>query len=1065
MPGEPERLEDMGMRLGALPDEPSTARGPQGPGAAARTRAAGSPGTADPQRHWFADMTAEGIWRFEIDPPVPADLEEGQLISTILERARVAECNAACAQQHGYASPHDMLGLRLVDVTSGPRDQIREAVAQFVRAGFHLTDLETVDQGAASGPRVVLNHVIGTLTEGHLVGGWGTQRDVTEQKRAEEALRASEERLRFLIENVSDVVLMVDAAGIIQFESPSVERVLGHRPEERVGLDARASVHPDDLPLACEALAAALREPGAMSPIIDVRIRHRDGSWRSMQAVGKGVVDPSGRHSILLSLRDVTEHRRMEETLRESQRAMATLLSNLPGMAYRCRNEGKRTMEFVSQGCLALTGYQPEELVLNRRIAYNGIVHPADQDLSTQEIRVALAAREPFEIVYRIVTADGATKCVREVGRGVYLDDGTLVALEGFIADITERRHAEESLRESEETLRVFINAIPEPAFLLDSDFRVLAINEAMARSLGATAEDLVGGPAFDLLPPTLAGPRRARVEQALRTGRPLQWEDERNGRSFLNHVYPVPDATGNPARVAVFAFDLTERKRADEQLVRLAAAVEQSAEDIVLTDVDGNITYVNSAFERTTGYSRAEALNRSPRFLDSGYHDEEFYRAIWAIIGTGRAWKGRFSNRTKDGRVILQDASISPIREPSGRIVGYVSARRDVTQQVEREQHAARAEKLEAIGTLAGGIAHDFNNILSAIVGYTQMAQMKCSRGSAIHQDLEAVLQGSRRAAELVRQILTFSRQERGEEKPVQASPLVKEATKFLRASIPTTIEIRGDFRSDSVVLADPTEIHRIVVNLCTNAALAMREKGGVLEVGLADVDLDAALVARHPGLEPGRYLRLRVRDTGCGMSREVMARIFEPFFTTRGEGEGSGMGLPVVHGIVKRCRGAIAVESEPGKGTTFDVLLPVVQREAPVTAAAPEPPHGGTERVLFVDDEPLVAGLAVALLGRLGYRVRTFTDSRQALAAFEAEPDAFDLVITDMTMPGVTGEALARRVKRLRPDLPVILCTGYSETMNAEKARSLGIDEFAMKPVAVDDLTKIVRRVLDRR
>ena len=754
----------------------------------------------------------------------------------------------------------------------------------------------------------------------------------------------SEAYFRFVVENVSDVVLVVDAAGTILFESPSVERVLGHKPEERVGANALGSIHPDDLRLALDALAHTLREPGVAGRIIEVRVRHKDGSWRTVQALGQGVVDAEGRHSVILSLRDVTEPRRMEETLRESQRAMATLLSNLPGMAYRCRNDAKWTMEFVSQGSVELTGYRPEDLVRNRRVAYNDIVHPEDQDLSTQDIQRALRARGPFEITYRIVTAGGVVKWVRELGRGVFAEDGGLVALEGFITDITERR-------------------------------------------------------------------------------------------------------------------------RAEEQLVRLAAAVEQAAEDVVLMDVDGNITYVNSAFERTTGYSRAEALNRSPRFLDSGAHDEAFYRDIQAIAGSGRTWKGRFVNRTRDGRVILQDASISAIREPSGRIVGYVSSRRDVTQEVERERHAARAEKLEAIGTLAGGIAHDFNNILSAIVGYAQMAQMKCPPGSAIHQDLEAVLQGSRRAADLVRQILTFSRQERGEERPVQVSLVVKEATRFLRATIPSTIEIRGDFRSESVVLAEPTEIHRIVVNLCTNASLAMRGAGGVLDVGLADVEVDAAEAARHPGLAPGRYLRLRVRDTGCGMPPEVVAHIFEPFYTTRAEGEGTGMGLAVVHGIVKRCRGAIVVESAPGRGSTFDVLLPVAPCAAPAAPAASEAAPVGTERVLFVDDEPLVAGLAVDMLGQLGYRVRTFTDSRQALAAFEADPDAFDILVTDMTMPGMTGEELARRAKALRPRLPVVLCTGYSETMTAEKARALGIDEFVMKPVAGSDLTRLVRAALDRR
>jgi CheY-like chemotaxis protein/anti-sigma regulatory factor (Ser/Thr protein kinase) len=367
-------------------------------------------------------------------------------------------------------------------------------------------------------------------------------------------------------------------------------------------------------------------------------------------------------------------------------------------------------------------------------------------------------------------------------------------------------------------------------------------------------------------------------------------------------------------------------------------------------------------------------------------------------------------------------------------------------------------------MGTLAGGIAHDFNNILSAIIGYTQMAQMKCGDNAKLQHDLQAVLQSSRRAADLVKQILLFSRQGKQEAGPVQVGLIVKEAAKLMRASIPATIEIRTLCRSEAVVFADPTEIHRAVVNLCTNAALAMEARGGVLEVVLEDVDLDEDAAARLGGVLPGRFVRLTVSDTGCGMPPEVKERIFEPFYTTREKGQGTGMGLAVVHGVVTSCHGAITVASEPGKGSTFDLYFPAVDRELRTRKSVAEPLPRGAGRILVVDDEPLVATTVTEMLQSLGYEVRTRTNAVEALAAFEADPAAVDVVITDLTMPGMTGDVLAQRLKIRRPDLPVIMCTGYSERITPEAARTLGIDEFVMKPVLMGDLAKIVSKVLVR-
>ena len=398
--------------------------------------------------------------------------------------------------------------------------------------------------------------------------------------------------------------------------------------------------------------------------------------------------------------------------------------------------------------------------------------------------------------------------------------------------------------------------------------------------------------------------------------------------------------------------------------------------------------------------------------------------------------------------------------------IINHVSIHRDITHEMKLERELRQAQKMEAIGTLAGGIAHDFNNILMAIVGYTQLAHTRVSETNPIRRFLEEVLKASSRAATLVQQILTFSRQTEQELKPVQVGPIIDEALKLLRSSLPSTIEIRQTTKvppDGGTILADPTQIHQVLMNLCTNAAHAMRTKGGLLSLELSDTVLDDALVSQYPGVSPGPHLLLSITDTGHGMPPTLIERIFDPYFTTKGPGEGTGLGLAVVQGIIKSLRGAISVYSEVGKGTTFDIFLPTIQ-----TDVAQEPtglaalPTGG-ERVLFVDDEVTLVELGKEMLESVGYHVVTQTSGVDALESFRSAPGAFDLVITDMTMPGLTGWELAEEVMAIRPDIPVILCTGYSELVNGQEALEKGIREFLTKPYTMRNLAETIRKVLD--
>jgi signal transduction histidine kinase/ActR/RegA family two-component response regulator len=382
-------------------------------------------------------------------------------------------------------------------------------------------------------------------------------------------------------------------------------------------------------------------------------------------------------------------------------------------------------------------------------------------------------------------------------------------------------------------------------------------------------------------------------------------------------------------------------------------------------------------------------------------------------------------------------------------------------------ERQLQQAMKLQAIGTLAGGIAHDFNNILSPIVGYTELSMDDIPEDSQARKYLEGILKATNRAKELVQQILMFSRQNRQERQPMKVQNLIKEALKLLRATIPATVEINCDVGQDcGPIMGDPTQIHQVIMNLCTNAYHAMQETGGSLDVSLKEIDISYEQTMERLGMKLGKHLQLTVKDAGHGMEPEVLERIFEPYYTTKEQGKGTGLGLSVIHGIVKNHGGHITVSSQPGKGAVFNIYLPVIDHiDVETESAETTIATNGSERILLIDDEEQIIDFEQQILERLGYKVISKTDSEEALEEFAAQPGQFDLVITDMTMPKMTGDQLARKMMDIKPEIPVILCTGFNEAITEEKALAMGIDKFVMKPIVKDKLANTIRAVLDNR
>ena len=509
------------------------------------------------------------------------------------------------------------------------------------------------------------------------------------------------------------------------------------------------------------------------------------------------------------------------------------------------------------------------------------------------------------------------------------------------------------------------------------------------------------------------------------------------------------------------------QRQKYTEGQLRFQAtlldAVEQS---VIATDLKGKILYWNPYSERLYGWKKSEVLGLELISIIIPENDKEHAGEDHKKIKEGKSWSSEVSVRNRSGVIFPVLVTASPIYDEEGRISGAISITIDLQEKKKLETQLQQTQKMEGIGTLAGGIAHDFNNILAPIILHSQIAIEDISPANPLHTSMKEIYKAAKRARDLVRQILTFARKGPDNRIILRASLVVKEAVKFLRSTIPTTIDIRCEINTEhDAIFANPTQINQIVMNLCTNAAHAMKEKGGIIEVILDNTDVRQDAQTGAQDLNPGRYLTITVRDTGAGISPHIMDKIFEPYFTTKKSGEGTGLGLAIIHGIVKNYEGDITVKSTPGKGTTFLIYLPLVDEKSLIEEEQRPDLPKGSERILFVDDEKAAVTAMEKILNRLGYKTAVTTSSLNALELFKNNPQIYDLVITDMTMPDMTGKQLALEIRAIRPDVPVILCTGFSDQINEEEAEAAGIDEYMIKPINMEDIAFAIRKALDKK
>jgi PAS domain S-box-containing protein len=688
-------------------------------------------------------------------------------------------------------------------------------------------------------------------------------------------------------------------------------------------------------------------------------------------------------------------------------------------------------------------------------------------------------AQVPNQPIVVVTGSDDKMLAARAVHAGAqdYLVKGEIDSglLAHAIRYAIERKKTETVLRESREFLEKIVNSISDPMYVVNREHRYVLANDAMCAFASRNREDVLGRTDYDFFPKEQADILSKMDEQVFETGQENENEEvimDGGGtvRTVITKKSLYTDKARNKFIVGVIR-DISERKRAEDALKQAEEKYrdifENSVTGIYQITMEGRFLRVNMAIADILGYDSPEELSNEISDFKRFYVYPERRSELLHLIkehGSVREFEVEFFR--KDKTVVWASLNVRAVRNSTGEIAYMEGTAIDITDSKLLRARLDQAQKMEAIGTLAGGIAHDFNNILAPIIGYTELSLNSVPKDNRLSHNMSQVLLSAVRAKDLVNQILTFSRKTQQERKPVQVSLILKETINLIRSSLPTTINIRQSLHQDalnSMTMADPTQIHQVLMNLCTNAGHAMRDSGGTLTVTLKNVEIGPDSPRVSLEMETGPYIRLSVADTGHGMDEAVKQRIFDPYFTTKGPDEGTGLGLALVYGIVKDLSGAVTVSSRLGKGTTFDVYFPRTGTTPSPTAVSKRLPTGHG-RILVVDDEKFIVDMVKEMLENLGYEVVPRYSSPGALETFKSMSHSFDLVITDMTMPNMTGIDLAREIFAIRPCTPLILFTGFSQTVDENQLKSLGVKELLMKPVSMSDLAVAVDKVLNK-
>lgn len=706
-------------------------------------------------------------------------------------------------------------------------------------------------------------------------------------------------------------------------------------------------------------------------------------------------------------------------------------------------------------------------------------IHKGDLAACAALIESHFDARKPFSVEYRLMRHDGQYRWILDMGQPMFDTDGVFTGYVGTCIDVTERKQLELE-REMSQT---FFAMSHEMMVITGYDGYFKRVNHAFTEVLGYTQEELLERPFYEFILPQ---DRQATVEEIQKQfdgGVTRQFENRYRCKDGTIRVFSW-SAIADKAREVRYAIarDFTDLRAAQGQLTRLGMAMEQTSQSVVITDKDARIEYVNRAFCAISGYSPEEVVGQNPRMLQSGLTPKDTYTCMWTALGRGDTWQGEFTNRRKSGALYVESVRISPVRQVDGSISHFLALKEDITERLRKEEEQRslekqlqQAQKMEIIGHLTGGIAHDFNNILASILGYAELIRMSADTTLSPKTGayVQEILQAGIRAKELVQQLLTFSQRRDTAVEAIHALPIVKEVIKLLQSTLPKSIRITmhvaAAYQDIPQVMISAVQLHQILMNLGVNAHHAIETVGTVaFSVEPVTLEVEHYCHSCHQNFT-GSYLMIAVQDNGAGIPEDIRLRVFDPFFTTRTVGLGSGLGLSVVHGIVHAANGHIGIHTELGKGTEMRIYLPAqsgaVTRYAQRTEPQTEVLLATTACVMVVDDELAIVGVVTTLLENIGCEVVGLTRPTEALRMFYDKPNGFDLVITDLTMPELSGADLARTMLSIRPELPIILCSGYSAALDEAAALEIGIRRFLMKPVPAKVIIDTVKKCLAQR
>ena len=992
------------------------------------------------------------------------------------DHGRLVFANDQFYRLYGYR-PSELEGKDAVATTLAPqsRDEVRKRIAEHSLDAFECLALRKDGTVFPIEVRPSLTEFHGKPVRVAVI------RDLSEQKKIQAALAESEAKFRGAFNCSAAGVSLVDMRGIIVEVNPAVSNILGYARDEMVGNDYLALSHPEDRDLSMNKFREMLRGE-VESYSLEKRYLHKDGH------VVWGVLDVSlvrgdGGEPLytVVQLHDITDRKRAEEELRRARNRFQQLSENIKEVFWIGSPDWEEVF-YVSPPYEELWGRSCQSLLDSPRSWFQALpVEDREKVVAyIQELQNApiQAGTLPH---YRVIRPNGTTRWIAAKYFPIKDASGRVYRVAGIAEDITERKWAEDALKESEEKYRLLFENAEVLVSMYDRQGRCLMMNKAIARLLGGEPKDFLGG-TIQGRHPDHGEEYLGRIQKVIDSGQPASYEDYVSFPSgdhwLLSNTQPVRDADGNIYAAQIISQDITEHKLAEQARMQTEALLNDVGKIAKIGGWEMDLETRAAKWTQAT-YEIVEIKPGRPipgpdQHVD--YYLPEYRsmisEAMRALIEEDRPLEFEAELMTAKGNVKWCRA-LGRAQRKDGKCVRLYGTFQDISERKRAEMHQAKfdaqlrqAQKMEAIGTLAGGIAHDFNNMLAAIMGYAELLSMDLPDSGDQREFIMNILTGCARAKQLVRQILSFSRQTEHEKRLISLRPLIKENLKMLRATIPTFIEIRQHLTKREVkVMADPVQMQQVVMNLCANAAQAMEQRGGVLTVSLDVVDARREADAARLGLVPDMYQRLVVSDTGPGMDQQTLERIFDPFFTTKEVDKGTGMGLAVAHGIITNHGGSISAESQPDKGSSFYVYLPLAKdREHGDEAQEACAMQGHGEHVLFVDDEKALVEIARISLTRYGFKVTAVISSRQALNLIKADPYKYHVLITDYTMPELTGLDLAKRVHAIREDLPIILCSGYNEKFNGLDQDQLGLAGMVTKPLSASEMARLVRQAIDR-